>query len=105
VALLAEEHRQRVGRLTAMEAVASERGPLDDAEVERLTEAAAAYSSHLRSHILKEDRILLPLTEALLTEDRMERLAAGVAAFARSGDESGLVALAERLAERYPPLS
>jgi len=105
VALLAEEHRQRAGRLAALEEVVAGRGSLTEAEVERITEMVPAYSSHLRSHILKEDRALFPLLETLLTEESLEHVATGLAAFARSSDQSEFVALAERLVERYPPLS
>lgn len=105
VALLAEEHRQRAERLAALADVAGGEGPLDEGELERLTEEAGVYSSHLRSHILKEDRALLPLAETLLPEERAGRIAADLAAFAGSSVRSDLVALAESLLERYPPLS
>ena len=105
VALLAEEHRQRAGRLAVLAEVARGEGPLDEAELERLSEEAGMYSSHLRSHILKEDRALLPLAETLLPEEQAGRIAADLAAFTRNSAQSDLVALAESLVERYPPLS
>ncbi len=105
VALLEEEHRQRAARLADMAAVAVAEGPLSEAEVTALDEAAAVYSSHLRAHILKEDRALFPLAGVLLPEDKIAQIAEGLAAFAQNSDHLELVALAERLIERYPPLS
>jgi len=105
IALLAEEHRQRAGRLAVLAEVARGEGALDEAELERLSEEAGMYSSHLRSHILKEDRALLPLAETLLPEEQAGRIAADLAAFTRESAQSDLVALAESLVERYPPLS
>ena len=105
VELLTEEHRQRADRLADLEALCAGGGPLDQDEIEQLTEEVALYSSHLRAHILKEDRALFPMAGTLLPEERISRIAAGLASFPRNGDQTDLVTLAEDLVERYPPLS
>src|SRR4030042_1150512 len=66
--------RGGAGRLAALAEVARGEGPLDEAELERLAEEAGMYSSHLRAHILKEDRALLPLAGSLLPEERGGRI-------------------------------
>lgn len=105
VALMIEEHHQRAGRIAEMQELAAGKGPLDAVEVARLTEAVAAYSTQLRAHILKEDRTLFPMAEALLAGERLEEIAAGLADFAgKSENGRNLLALAERLMERYPPV-
>lgn len=105
IALLAEEHRQRVGRLATLAQLAGGKGPLKAAEMEQLADAAGAYSSQLRAHIAKEGHSLFPLAGLFLSEEHVQILAAHLMKYAAENEQTDLISVVERLIERHPPLS
>lgn len=99
----AEHHTGRAA-VRGMEAALWE--PMDDQlAVERFLGHAERFIEHLRAHILKEDSILFPLANSVLTEadhdalmgeaERLELEDQGV------GTHALYVALAHQLAERF----
>jgi hemerythrin-like domain-containing protein len=102
-------HEHRLGRLHvgALVQVGEGAGPLAVAETALLLENAGAFVPLLRSHILKEDRILYPMSERLLTGPEMDAMETEFEAFEKTMRADGtcdrLAALAESLCATFRP--
>ena len=98
-AVMRQEHT--VGRsLTSSLAVAAEKG-----DVRRFADTARAYTGLLREHILKEDQVLFPMADEMLTPDMQADL---LRAFERvehddlgPGTHERLLGVVERLCDRF----
>jgi hemerythrin-like domain-containing protein len=100
--MLAEHEQGRTYAGTLAEIAAGE-GPLGEDEANRAGRAAGGYVELLTAHIQKEDRILYPMAERILSSEAMATLARRFeeheAREAKAGGE--LEALARELAARY----
>ena len=107
VAVMLHEHVVGRGHVSALRQVGGGSGPLTAVETQLALESAAAFVPLLRAHILKEDRILYPMAERLLTGpelDAMERDFEAFDARMRSdGSFDRLHGLAERLTTAFRP--
>jgi len=72
----------------------------------KLMQAAWEYASLLRTHIHKENRIMFPMAERVLTEPQLEKLYEDFEEHEEKGFGQGrhaeLHALLESLQEKYP---
>jgi hemerythrin-like domain-containing protein len=107
LAVMYHEHelgRSHVRELSAIGAGPGAAGPQD---AQLLTEHAAAFIPLLRTHIIKEDRILYPMAGQILTPPEMDAMEAEFEAFATrmrlDGSEDRLRGLADRLTGRFRP--
>jgi hypothetical protein len=87
--------------------VSESAGPLGVAETSLLLENATGFIPLLRAHILKEDRILYPMAERLLTGPEFDAMETEFEAFERTmrvdGGYDRLSALAEKLLAAFRP--
>ena len=107
VAVMLHEHRQGrelVGRIAA---VAEAEGAVGDAERAAFLAASRGFVPLLRQHIQKEDNILYPMSERVLTPAEFETMLADFEAFERSAGADGtrdrLEALAAKLVAAFRP--
>jgi hemerythrin-like domain-containing protein len=107
VAVMLHEHRLGRQHVGAILQVGEGVGPLAATETSLLLENAAGFIPLLRAHILKEDRILYPMAERLLTGPEMEAMETEFEAFERTmradGGYDRLTALAETLLASFRP--
>jgi hemerythrin-like domain-containing protein len=107
VAVMLHEHRVGRGHVRALREVAAGEGPLAAVETALVLESTAAFVPLLRAHIQKEDRILYPMAQRLLTGPEMDAMEAEFEAIqARMRAEGTLERLhdlAGRLAAAFPP--
>jgi hemerythrin-like domain-containing protein len=107
LAVMLHEHRLGRQHVGALVQVSEGAGPLAVAETALLLENAGAFVPLLRSHILKEDRILYPMSERLLTGPEMDAMETEFEAFEKTmradGTVDRLAALAERLCATFRP--
>jgi hemerythrin-like domain-containing protein len=107
LAVMLHEHRLGRQHVGALVQVGEATGPLAVAETALLLETAGAFVPLLRSHILKEDRILYPMSERLLTGPEMDAMETEFDAFERTMRADGtcdrLAALAETLCATFRP--
>lgn len=105
LAQLLEEHEEGRRYVLRLSELAANEGTWTTWERKRLVEVIAAYTALLRQHILKEDRILFPMTRARLSGEQLERLREDLAAFEEreTGEEEHerLHLIAEDLIHRY----
>lgn len=101
VAVMLQEHEIGRGHVEALTAVGAGSGPLSAQECETVRHHAEAYVPLLALHIQKEDQILFPLAERILSNDVLEDLGDAFDAFEeqvmRPDTHSKLHALAEKL--------
>lgn len=107
VAVMLHEHRlgrELVGRIAAVGAAPGEVAP---AERDAFLASAAGFVPLLGQHILKEDRILYPMAERVLTPAELEAMLVDFAAVERTAGADGtkdrLEALAESLVTAFRP--
>ena len=107
VAVMLHEHEVGRGHVSVLRQVGQGTAPLTGTETGLVVENAGAFIPLLRAHILKEDRILYPMAERLLTDSEMDALQAEFAAFdARlraDGSHDRLHGLADRLTAAFSP--
>lgn len=107
LAVMYADHRHGRENVAALAALGAGGGPLTDDERGRLIGLARSYASHLRDHILKEDRILYPMALQAIPPDELERLAEEFDAFERDvmdgGTHERFHELAKSLLASYPP--
>jgi hemerythrin-like domain-containing protein len=107
LAVMLHEHRLGRQHVGALGQVGAGTGPLAVAETALLLESAAGFIPLLRAHILKEDRILYPMSERLLTGPEMDAMETEFEAFERTmradGSYDRLTALAETLLATFRP--
>jgi len=95
-------HEHQVGRrhVGALHQVGEGAGLLGVVERQSVLENAAGFVPLLRTHILKEDRILYPLAERLLTGPEMETMEASFKSFEARWRVDGSYDRLQRLAEK-----
>ncbi len=107
LAVMLHEHRQGRQHVGVIFHVGEGVGPLGAAETALLLETAAGFIPLLRAHILKEDRILYPMSERLLTGPEMDAMETEFGAFEKTMRADGrydrLIALAEKLLASFRP--
>ncbi len=74
LAVMLHEHVLGRARVAALHALGAAEGPFAPVEVELAVENASVFIALLRAHILKEDGILYPMAERLLTAPEFDAL-------------------------------
>jgi len=74
LAVMVHEHVLGRARVAALRGLGEAEGPFAPVEVELAVENASAFIALLRAHILKEDGILYPMAERLLTAPELDAL-------------------------------
>ena len=107
VAVMLHEHREGRVLVGAIHGVAEGTGDVTPAERSSFLEGARGFISLLRQHIQKEDNILYPMSERVLSSAEFETMLADFAAFEAKAGADGtrdrLEALAGRLVSAYRP--
>jgi hemerythrin-like domain-containing protein len=107
VAVMLHEHRQGRALVSAIHAVGEGTGAVTSNERATFLQGARGFIPLLRQHIQKEDNILYPMSERVLTSAEFETMLADFAAFEKNAGASGtlerLEALAERLVAAFRP--
>ena len=107
LAVMFHEHVLGRARVAALRGLGEAQGPLTPVEVQLAVENASSFIELLRAHILKEDRILYPMAERLLTGPELDALETAFEGFEKTirGDGSldRFHALADTLTARYRP--
>lgn len=107
LAVMLDEHELGRSHVKALAALGSGPGALDAQATQSLVEQAGAFVPLLRMHILKEDQVLYPMAENLLTPAEMEAMDAEFEAFDARAREDGsydrLCRLADRLTLSFRP--
>ena len=106
VAVMLAEHRQGRALVSAIHAVGEAEGDVTVAERAAFLSAAEGFVPLLRQHIQKEDNILYPMAERVLSTAEFESMLADFDAFekkAGAGGSDRLEALAGRLAGAFRP--
>ncbi len=107
VAVMLHEHREGRALVGAIHGVGEGTGEVTPAERATFLAGASGFIPLLRQHIQKEDNILYPMSERVLTPAEFETMLADFAAFeARAGADGTrdrLEALAARLATAFRP--
>jgi len=93
--------------VAALRGIAESSGPLGPVELQLAVENASSFIELLRAHIQKEDGILYPMAERLLTGPELDALEADFVIFERSLRADGSLdrfrAAADSLTTRYRP--
>lgn len=107
VAVMLHEHRQGRDLVSTIHSVGEGTGAVTPAEKTAFLTAAVGFIPLLRQHIQKEDNILYPMSERVLSPAEFETMLADFEAFERNAGADGtrdrLEALAERLAAAFRP--
>ena len=107
LAVMYHEHTLGRARVKTLRELGAGSGPLAPVEVELAVESSSAFVELLRAHILKEDRILYPMAERLLSGPEMDRLETEFETFEKTmradGSFDRFHALAETLVAGFPP--
>lgn len=107
VAVMLHEHREGRALVGAIHAVGGGAGAPLDAERAAFLSGARGFIPLLRQHIQKEDNILYPMSERVLTPDEFETMLADFGAFEESAGADGtrdrLEAVAEKLVGAFRP--
>lgn len=81
LAVMLHEHDLGRGWVNELGEVAAGQGPLTETETARIRSVSSQLSSMLKSHILKEDRVLYPMARARLPQSAQQEIDARVADF------------------------
>lgn len=107
LAVMLHEHTLGRARVRALGELGQGSGPLSPVEVELAVGNATAFVELLRAHILKEDRILYPMAERLLTGPEWDALEVDFEKADRAMRADGSLdrfhALADTLVARFRP--
>ena len=107
VAVMLYEHKVGRGHVAVLREAGGGTGSLASVETQLVLEHAGAFMSLLRTHILKEDRILYPMAVRLLTGPEMDAMATDFEAFEAlmraDGSYDRLHGLADRLTAAHRP--
>ena len=107
VAVMLHEHREGRALVGAIHGVGEGTGDVTPAERSSFLEGARGFIPLLRQHIQKEDNILYPMSERVLSSAEFETMLADFAAFEAKAGADGtrdrLEALAARLASAFRP--
>jgi hemerythrin-like domain-containing protein len=99
IAVMLHEHQLGRRHVGALRQVGEREGPLVVAERQTLLENASGFVPLLRTHILKEDRILYPMAEQILTGSELESMEQSFASFEAQWRADGSYDRLQRLAE------
>ena len=107
VAVMLAEHRQGRAFVSAIHGAGLGTGEVTSAEKSAFLTGARGFIPLLRGHIQKEDNILYPMSERVLTPAEFETMLSEFEEFERKagadGTRDGLEALAARLAGAFRP--
>lgn len=107
VAVMLSEHQQGRALVGEIHAVGSGDGAIATADRLAFLSSARAYAPFLRQHIQKEDNILYPMAERLLTAAQFDAMLSDFEAFEKGAGADGtrdrLETLAERLRSAFRP--
>jgi len=107
VAVMLYEHKAGRAHVSALREVGRASGPIGAVETQLVLEHASAFVPLLRTHILKEDRILYPMAERFLSPAEFEAMAGAFLErderLRQDGSAERLQALATRLVECFRP--
>jgi hemerythrin-like domain-containing protein len=107
VAVMLHEHREGRALVSSIRAVGVGSGDVTPAERAAFLSGARGFIPLLRQHIQKEDNILYPMSERVLTTAEFETMLADFAAFEKTASSDGtrdrFEALAGRLAGSFRP--
>ncbi len=107
VAVMLHEHREGRALVGAIHGVGEGTGDVTPAERSSFLEGSRGFIPLLRQHIQKEDNILYPMSERVLSSAEFETMLADFAAFEAKAGADGtrdrLEALAARLASAFRP--
>jgi hemerythrin-like domain-containing protein len=107
LAVMLHEHQLGRRHVGALREIGEGPGPLVVVESQSVLENASAFVPLLRAHILKEDRILYPTAERVLTGLELEAMEESFATFEAQwradGSYDRLQGLAERLRTTFRP--
>lgn len=107
VAVMLHEHREGRALVGAIHGVGEGTGDVTSSERSSFLEGARGFIPLLRQHIQKEDNILYPMSERVLSSAEFETMLADFVAFEAKAGADGtrdrLEALAARLASAFRP--
>jgi hemerythrin-like domain-containing protein len=107
LAVMLHEHVLGRARVAALRELSEAQGPFAPVEVQLAVENARAFVELLRAHILKEDGILYPMAERLLTGPEFDALETQFEGFEKTMRADGSLdrfhALADALSARFRP--
>jgi len=107
LAVMFHEHALGRARVKALRGLGEGEGPLAAVELQLAGENASAFIELLRAHIRKEDAILYPMAERLLTGPELDALETDFekadAATRADGSLERLLGLADALQARFRP--
>jgi hemerythrin-like domain-containing protein len=107
LAVMFHEHVLGRARVAALRGLGEADGPLAPVEVQLAVENASGFIELLRAHILKEDGILYPMAERLLTGPELDALETDFEGFEKAMRGDGSLdrfhALADALGARFRP--
>jgi hemerythrin-like domain-containing protein len=107
IAVMLEEHKAGRALVRTLAGMAEQEGAWGAADRKRVAGAAQEYTTLLRQHIQKEDRILYPMAESRLSPEVMRRIGERAERFeveqTGAGEHERLHALAEDLVARHIP--
>jgi len=107
LAVMYHEHTLGRARVKTLRELGAGSGPLAPVEVELAVESSSAFVELLRAHILKEDGILYPMAERLLTGPELDRLETEFETFEKTMRADGSIerfgALADKLLAAFRP--
>jgi hemerythrin-like domain-containing protein len=107
LAVMFHEHVLGRARVKALGELGAAQGPLLPLEVQAAVENAGSFVELLRAHILKEDGILYPMAERLVSGPELDALETDFAGFEKTmradGSLDRLHALADALVARFRP--
>lgn len=107
VAVMLHEHRQGRALVGAIASVGAGAGGVAPAEATTFLSSALGFVPLLRQHIQKEDNILYPMSQRVLSSAEFEVMLGDFAAFEAKAGADGtrdrLEALAERLVSSFRP--
>lgn len=107
LAVMYHEHELGRSHVRGIAALGVGEGPLGPQDAQLLVEHAEAFVPLLRVHIVKEDRILYPMAEQLLTGPELDAMDAEFEAFESrmrlDGSHEKLRRLAAHLIDRFRP--
>jgi len=107
VAVMMHEHDECRRLIQTLAARTRQSSAWSEAERNEIARAAHGYADLLRNHIVKEDQILYPISEARLPNDAKARIANGFERFEKEkappAERARLVSLAEAFIARHAP--
>ena len=107
LAVMFHEHVLGRARVAALRELGEAQGPLAPVEVQLAVENGASFVELLRAHILKEDAVLYPMAERLLSGLEWDALETAFAGFEKTMRADGSLdrfhGLADALVARFRP--